>query len=262
MPTSRKAKERINATKRTVEELPRAQDDFVEGFTWAEFHTAEYPTNKTQVKIDFSKENQIWHYLGGTSTEARAQYTDDPQKQTHNPKSNFLDSIPRPPPPVVSRPWPAAYSIPSKVDRPYQYKPKNPVPPSYNGYSYNPPHYPTQPHASQYGAPRYAPQPYTSHQFMPNGLATKPFPTSTSTFAPQPNAKPPYANQATPKATQMPPISTTPQTAPNPTQSGTATSPQTTPTSIQLAQPKAPHSAPAHSRNKSLPFGTGPRNRT
>lgn len=262
MPTSRQAKEKINATKRAAEELPRAQDDFVEGFTWAEFHTAENPTNKAQVKVDFSKDMQIWHYLGRTSTEARAQYTDDVAKQVHNSKSNFLDSIPRPPPPVVTRPWPVPYSTPSKVDRPYQYKPKTPAVPEYSPYN-NQQQNSTQFFASaQYGAQpqTYSGQPYTAQEFAPNTLAAKPFPTSTSTFAPQPGQGAFYANQSTPKTVPQH-SQPTPNTAPQQLQNRSGVPFQSTPRSTQPQKSSAPHSAPAHSRNKSLPFGTDPRYR-
>ncbi|KAK6070949.1 DNA damage-responsive transcriptional repressor RPH1 (JmjC domain-containing protein) [Seiridium cupressi] len=255
MPTSRKAKDKINATKRAVEELPRAQDDFVEGFTWAEFHTAEKSTNKAQVKVDLSKENQIWHYLGKTSTEARAQYTEDPRKQTHNSKSNFLDSIPRPPPPVVTRAWPMPYSTGPKSDRPYQYKPKTPVVPAYNPYSYTQQRFQTQPYTPpQYGAQqKYNPQPYTAQQFAPNRLAAKPFPTSTSTFAPQSGTRAPYTTQVASKSHSQTSIPA-PKGASQLLQPG-----QAAPRSAQPHKPAALHSAQAHSRNKSLPFGTDPR---
>lgn len=239
MPTSRKDKEKINATRRAIEELPRPQDDFVEGFTWAEFHTADNPTNRAQVRVDFGKDNQIWHYLGGTSTEARAQYTEDLKKTVHNPKSNFLDTIPRPPPPVVARP-PAAvpHGTAAKLDRPYQYKPKNPVPPSFAHYTYMSPQ-------------RYPPQTFTTQQFAPNALAAKPSPTSTSTFAPQAPPNPPYAPlQATPNA--APPVPSTP----------IAAAPLTAPRLGQTPKAAAPHSAPAHSRHKSLPYGTDTRYRS
>lgn len=263
MPTSRKAKEKINATKRAVEELPRAQDDFVEGFTWAEFHTAEKSTNKAQVKVDFSQQNQVWHYLGRTSTEARAQYTEDPSKHIHNSKSNFLDTIARPTPPVVTRAWPAPYSTVAKADRPYQYKPKTPAASAYNQYSYPPQqrHTAQTPTPTQYGVQKYSHPPYTSHQFAPSSLAAKPFPTSPSTFALQPTTTgSPYTHQAT-RPLPQPPVRT-PKTASQQAQPGPRTVPQTTPRPNQLYKPTAPHTAPAHSRNKSLPFSTDPRYRT
>ncbi|KAJ0125257.1 hypothetical protein J7T55_006602 [Diaporthe amygdali] len=143
MPTSRKAKEEINA-KRSADEPPRAGDIFVEGpapgkdFVWSEFHTCEASEckNKAQTKIDFSKENQVWHYLGKTSTEAKAQYTEDPRKPQHNPKCSFLDSVPKPPPPPrpqhqasygATHPAQARAPISTKPEKPYVYKPRKPV---------------------------------------------------------------------------------------------------------------------------------------
>lgn len=144
MPSSRKAQEEINA-KRSVDEPPRAGDVFVEGlapgknFAWSEFHTCEVAEckNSGQAKIDFTKDNQVWHYLGKTSTEAKAQYTEDPQKPKHNPKANFLDSIPKPlplPRPQYHASYGAthpsqakAFSGPGKSDKPYVYKPRKAV---------------------------------------------------------------------------------------------------------------------------------------
>ncbi|KAK6212622.1 hypothetical protein LQW54_005043 [Pestalotiopsis sp. IQ-011] len=264
MPTSRSAKEKINATKRAAEELPRAQDDFVKGFTWAEFHTAEMPTNKAQVKVDFTKETQLWHYLGKTSTEARAQYTDDVAKQVHNSKSNFLDTIPRPPPPVVTRPWPVPYSTPGKVDRPYQYKPKTPAVPQYSPYHNQQPQIGQMFVSPQYGVQQqqtYGGQPYTAQQFAPIGLAAKPFPTSTSTFAPQSGHGAFYPNQSTPQAPPRP-LQAIPNTAPpHEPQHRPGAMFQSTPRTAQTQKSSTPHSAPAHSRNRSLPFGTDPRHR-
>ncbi|KAK8086574.1 hypothetical protein PG994_001548 [Apiospora phragmitis] len=272
MPTSRKAKAEIKATKLATEELPRADEPFVEGCTWAEFHNTTDCTNKAQTKVDLSKENQIWYYLGRTSTEARAQYTDDPKKPAHNYKSNFLETIPKPLAPPASQPrksYTPTYplqqgqaSANGRSEKPYQYKPKKPVPPLANPNAHIP---------------------YTNQSFIPNG---RPFPTSTSTFAvyssyqppphtPQPSAGPPYPQQPTPKPYTTPqsaPQATVPPT-PQPTvpspaghsytpQSAPAKpayTPQDTPRSMQL--PKSTHQA-AHSRNKSLPFGSDPRFRT
>lgn len=222
MPTSRKAKDEINATKRATEELPRAEEAFVDGFKWAEFNKYE-PTNKEQAKVDLSKENQIWYYLGKTSTEARAQYTEDPKKSTHNSKSNFLDTIPRPAPPgpaQVRKPSAPIYhaqaatiaTTAARPQKPYQYKPKNPVPPSYI----------------------IPPPSYTSQQFVTNPHY-QPFPTSVSTFAPQPTPKPAFAPQMHQGLQSAPRHAHIPKFSP----------PQT-----------------RHSRNKSLPFGTDPRFRT
>ncbi|PSR99240.1 hypothetical protein BD289DRAFT_47979 [Coniella lustricola] len=144
MPTSRKEKEEINA-KRSTEEAPRAGDMFVEGlapgkdYSWAEFHTCKQDDceNGSQVKLDLAKDNQLWHYLGHTSTEAKAQYTEDLRKPHHNVKSNFLDSVPKPPPPPRPQYHPASYGAThptqarqpsiSKTEKPYVYKPRKPV---------------------------------------------------------------------------------------------------------------------------------------
>ncbi|KAL1636928.1 hypothetical protein SLS56_001025 [Neofusicoccum ribis] len=71
-------------------------------FKWAEFNsaTAAEVKNPFQTKTNLEKPLQLWHYLGKTSTEARAQYTEDPKKQQHNPKSNFLETVKPPPRPV------------------------------------------------------------------------------------------------------------------------------------------------------------------
>ncbi|KAF6803435.1 DNA damage-responsive transcriptional repressor RPH1 (JmjC domain-containing protein) [Colletotrichum sojae] len=149
MPSSQKAKDRLNA-KRPADEVPRKDALFVEGHTWAEFHPCDECSNPNQVKVDFSKDNQMWHYLGKTSTEAKAQYSEDPAKQHHNPKSNYLDTIPKPPKPTSAtaaqrrltniQPQPSPMSIPGtvahpsiKTEKPYVYKPRKPVEPTYNG---------------------------------------------------------------------------------------------------------------------------------
>ncbi|KAI1927283.1 hypothetical protein LOZ60_003163 [Ophidiomyces ophidiicola] len=62
-------------------------------YQWAEFSCIKPPFNPHAVKVDISKPEQIWYFLGKTSTECRAQYTDDPANPVHNPRSNFLESI-------------------------------------------------------------------------------------------------------------------------------------------------------------------------
>ncbi|KAF2084745.1 JmjC-domain-containing protein, partial [Saccharata proteae CBS 121410] len=84
---------------------PEADDPFGDPAAsqkWAEFHTctAAEAKNPFQKKVDLSQPDQPWHYLGKTSTEARAQYTGDPKLTVHNPKSNFLDTV-KPPPKQV-----------------------------------------------------------------------------------------------------------------------------------------------------------------
>lgn len=133
MPASQKAKEKLK-TKRLHDGKPQKDDPFVEGCTWAEFNC--HPVaNKEQVKIDFCKPDQIWYYLPKKSTEARAQFTEDPRNQRHNPRGNFLSTVPKPVKPA--RPVPAypprqAYqpAIPypaARLDKPYMYKPRTPA---------------------------------------------------------------------------------------------------------------------------------------
>ncbi|KAK2046648.1 JmjC domain-containing protein [Colletotrichum somersetense] len=150
MPSSQKAKDKLNA-KRPADEIPRKDAPFVEGYTWAEFHPCAECANPNQAKVDLAKDNQIWHYLGKSSTEAKAQYSEDPVKELHNPKSNFLDTIPKPPKPVSANtthrrvsniipPQPSPVAAPGPVvqngpksEKPYVYKPRKPVETHYAG---------------------------------------------------------------------------------------------------------------------------------
>ncbi|KAI1634587.1 hypothetical protein F4809DRAFT_643327 [Biscogniauxia mediterranea] len=202
MPTSRKDREKIKATKRPTEELPRADAPFVDGFTWAEFHQCDC-TNKVQAKVDLSKENQMWHYLGRNSTEARPQYTEDPKKPKHNPKSNFLDTVPRPAPPAHAHPrksYGSTFTVNTpitgvpKLEKPYQYKPRAPA------------------------TPAFIPSPFTAYQF-----AAKPVPYTTHQFVPTPSLYP--TQQTTPK----PSTYTPPQATPIPYAPAPQTHPQVTP---------------------------------
>lgn len=171
MPTSRAAKDLINATRRQIEELPRAEEPFVEGgFVWAEFNHHDLEANKAQAKVDLSKENHIWHYLGRYSTDARPQYTEDPRKKKHNCKSNFLDSIPRPPPPPPPprKSYGSTFSIHTptpapKTEKPYHYKPRDPLPPTHT----------SSPFTAHQFVPR--PSPYTTQQFVPKPSTSNAF---------------------------------------------------------------------------------------
>ncbi|KAJ5042027.1 uncharacterized protein L3040_004587 [Drepanopeziza brunnea f. sp. 'multigermtubi'] len=116
MPKSFKDKESLNTSKRQVDDLPRAEDPFVQGCTWAEFKCEKIPRNPAQIKVDFSKENQMWFYLGKNSTEAKAQFTEDPAKPRHNPKGHFLDTIPKPAPAVSRQSYAASYPSNSKAE--------------------------------------------------------------------------------------------------------------------------------------------------
>ncbi|KKA18919.1 Jumonji family transcription factor [Rasamsonia emersonii CBS 393.64] len=62
-------------------------------FQWAEFESVELPTAAPQARVDLTKPEQIWYYLGESSTECRAQYTHNPSVAVHNPRANFLDSV-------------------------------------------------------------------------------------------------------------------------------------------------------------------------
>lgn len=144
MPKSRKDRQSLNTSQRQADDNPRADDPFVENHTWSEFNTVNLSRNAAQAKINFQKENQIWHYLGRNSTEARAQFTEDLAKQRNNPKANFLDTVARAAPPPLprhsysnsytnqqassvsrvpqSRPLPPSTARPEK---PYVYKPRS-----------------------------------------------------------------------------------------------------------------------------------------
>ncbi|PSN68417.1 hypothetical protein BS50DRAFT_551941 [Corynespora cassiicola Philippines] len=133
----------LDITNRT-DGVPEIGDPFLDPNSiqkWAEFNTAPDVTKRI-AKVDLSKENRLWFYLGKTSTEARPQYTEEPTRPRHNPKSNFLDTVKPPPlpiPPMHRQSYPASYplkpsplSIPRTptqsqirpADKPYQYKPK------------------------------------------------------------------------------------------------------------------------------------------
>ena len=123
-------------------------------FKWQEFNPVSKSEcfNPVQAKVNLGKVDQLWFYLGKTSTEARAQYTHDLYMKTHNLKSNFLDTVKPPPPPIQHidrRPSNAMYPNGANVqalngamtssrhaqiqplirstERPYEYKPKIPL---------------------------------------------------------------------------------------------------------------------------------------
>jgi hypothetical protein len=122
----------VNASNRQ-DGVPEVGDPFHDPDSeqkWAEWHAANSTEirNAFQVKVDMSKSDKLWHYLGKTSTEARAQYTSDPKITTHNPKSNFLDTV---------KPSPAKITIPpQRVSYPggsYQRPFPTSYPSSYSG---------------------------------------------------------------------------------------------------------------------------------
>ncbi|KAI4649422.1 hypothetical protein J4E93_003740 [Alternaria ventricosa] len=122
---------------------------------WAEWYTAPEVTRRV-ARVDLSKEDRLWYYLGKPSTEARPQYTEDPAKPRNNPRSNFLETVKPPPPPVPTfhrTSYPASYPIkPAPIavpprtpmqyqtpdGRPYNYKPKELAMSSYRSPVYNP----------------------------------------------------------------------------------------------------------------------------
>ncbi|KAI8960493.1 hypothetical protein F5Y11DRAFT_264908 [Daldinia sp. FL1419] len=232
MPTSRKAKEQINATKRVTEELPRADAPFVEGFTWAEFNSCNC-WNKLQAKVDLSKDNQIWYYLGKTSTEARAQYTEDPQNPKHNIKSNFLETVSRQVQPMAQprKSYGSTFSVQTptttgvKPEKPYQYKPREPVTPSYVH----------PPFTTQQFVPK--PSPFTTQQYIPRPPFYPPQSTvSKLTSTPQ-QALQRTPQQPVPRPAPTPPISQ--QTGPYTPQQN-AQKPVTTPQFINHFPPQQP----------------------
>lgn len=148
MPKSFKDKESLNTSKRQADDLPRADDPFVEGCTWAEFKCEKIQRNPAQVRVDLDKENQMWFYLGKNSTEAKAQFTEDLTNPRHNPTGHFLDTIPKPAPAPPRQSYSATYpsnlnpnassiskaapirppqpvTNSARPEKPYVYKPRN-----------------------------------------------------------------------------------------------------------------------------------------
>ena len=96
---------------------------------WSEFEMGDIPKNVYQTNTDFSKPDQIWFYLGKTSTEAKAQYSDNPAKHLNNPKANFLESVKPPPPqliPAAQRPrsFPASFPAHYPMQAPVMHRPQ------------------------------------------------------------------------------------------------------------------------------------------
>ncbi|KAI5290059.1 hypothetical protein KEM54_002544 [Ascosphaera aggregata] len=59
---------------------------------WAEFSSID-TARHFPLKVDLFQPEQIWHYLGQSSTECKARYTDNPRKPYHNPRSHFLGYV-------------------------------------------------------------------------------------------------------------------------------------------------------------------------
>lgn len=96
MPLEMARTTRTTAEAPTNNDNPKANEPFCDPsgiYKWSEFDTCKPFRNSAQVKIDLDKPEKIWHFLGKTSTEAKAQYTHDLTVQHHNPKANFLESV-------------------------------------------------------------------------------------------------------------------------------------------------------------------------
>lgn len=99
MPSSRSAKDKINATKRPVQDMPKPGDVFAHDLSWAEFHTPGIAvSNNAQQRVDLflTESCKLWHYIYHGSTDTKARFTENPAIPRHNPKSVFLDLVPRP----------------------------------------------------------------------------------------------------------------------------------------------------------------------
>ena len=102
------------STEHPTNEIPKQDDPFNDPAypqVWSEFHTGK-PANPIALKVKLAKPKTLWHYLGKTSTEARAQYTADPAVKLNDPASNFLDSVKplvTPTQPQPRQSYPASY---------------------------------------------------------------------------------------------------------------------------------------------------------
>ncbi|EER39657.1 conserved hypothetical protein [Histoplasma capsulatum H143] len=79
-------------------------------YQWGEFISAKPPHNSSSTPVDLSKPEQIWYYLGKSSTECRAQYTENPDRSLHNPRSHFLESVKSLNTPVATTHNPPSYA--------------------------------------------------------------------------------------------------------------------------------------------------------
>lgn len=88
-----------DARKELESAVPVAGNPFGDGrspYQWAEFETVDVTKHVSApppLHVDLDKGDQIWYYMGKSSTECRAQYTHNPSVSVHNPRSNFLDSV-------------------------------------------------------------------------------------------------------------------------------------------------------------------------
>ena len=94
---------------------PTPGDPFTEGAfptKWDLFQSTKPPVNPEQKKVDMTREEKVWYYIGNESTESKPAYTEDPAKWRPNPKSSFLDSV-APPRPMLMAPPVKRQSLPA-----------------------------------------------------------------------------------------------------------------------------------------------------
>lgn len=151
--------------------IPVAGNAFGDGrspYQWAEFQMAEDQAPRLAVRVNLDQPEQVWHYLGETSTDSRAQYSHNPSRRVHNPRANFLDSVKSSLGTVANNRRPA----PSSSATPYRY-----------------PHH----------LPHHAPHPHP--QFLPATATTAPAPAYRHSLLQRPPLFPP----PTPPAAAVPP---------------------------------------------------------
>lgn len=93
MPAEMKRVTRTTAEAPPNADDPKPNEPFADAntiFKWSEFNSCKPIKNADQVKIEIEATERLWHYLGQTSTEAKAQYTHDPAVKTHNVKAVYL----------------------------------------------------------------------------------------------------------------------------------------------------------------------------
>ena len=95
-----------------AERLPAVGDAFIDGtepspgqeffLKWDEFKNRPEFDNADQKKVDINKDHALWHYMATDSTTSKAKYCVDPSKPIHDDKSDFLNSVPQPPKPIMA----------------------------------------------------------------------------------------------------------------------------------------------------------------
>ena len=120
-------------------------------FKWHDFYNIDMPPpgylrsklqNPVKLKVTIDDPDQLYYYLGDQSTEAKCFYTDKPGSKEVAPKANFADRV-QPQRMYIYQPNKqplAARGVPIQrqhnfggvkmVDKPYDYKPREPVKPN------------------------------------------------------------------------------------------------------------------------------------